>query len=280
MSPVGPELPPHLQPKRKRDDYEDSRPGTSSSSSSDSTDKRRRIVGPTLPPAPLDERPPTDATSPNDSSSEDEDGYGPSLPTAEDSTDKSNTHGMEAQTFDERDEKQDMQEKKMSRDEWMMLPPKQDDLAARMDPTKIQARGFSKSKALKGSNAAKDDDKSIWTETPEQKRKRLEYQVLGISEPSSTKTTDPSERRKTAKDDEKKVKMAQEHKVSICILFHSVIDDLSLDSRSTEKEILRSYQSSYEHVVPIYWWILTPGLDISGSAANLAAGEASRQVAP
>ena len=54
----------------------------------------------------------------------------------------------------------------------MTMPPKQDDLAARMDPTKQRPRAFNTGKGARGLNPA-DNDSSTWHETPEQKQKRL-----------------------------------------------------------------------------------------------------------
>lgn len=62
------------------------------------------------------------------------------------------------------------------------MPPKQDDLAARMDPTKIRARGFNTGK---GAKTAVGDDNSAWNETPEEKRKRLQDEMMGISKSSA-----------------------------------------------------------------------------------------------
>jgi hypothetical protein len=64
----------------------------------------------------------------------------------------------------------------------MMVPPKADDLAARMDPTKQRARKFNSGKGARAPAAA-DGDSAIWTETPEQKRKRLADEVMGITAP-------------------------------------------------------------------------------------------------
>ena len=89
MSTVGPELPAHLLAKRKRQ-AEDEKEGTSviqsqsrahshSSPGSDGGEKRRRVIGPSLPPASLEERPSADpANDGNDSSSDDD--FGPALP--------------------------------------------------------------------------------------------------------------------------------------------------------------------------------------------------------
>lgn len=74
--------------------------------------------------------------------------------------------------------------KELRRDDWMTMPPKQDDLAARMDPTKQRARGFNTGKGAKGP-AAHGEDSSAWNETPEQKRKRLQDEMMGVSKSAS-----------------------------------------------------------------------------------------------
>jgi len=76
-------------------------------------------------------------------------------------------------------------EKKTTRDEWMMIPPKQDDLAARMDPTKQRARKFNTGKGAKGPAGPGGMDSS-WTETPDQKRKRLADEVMGVAAPEKS----------------------------------------------------------------------------------------------
>lgn len=70
---------------------------------------------------------------------------------------------------------------KVQRDEWMTLPPTQDDLAARMDPSKMRARKFNSGKGAGGPSGMS----SAWTETPEQKLKRLQDEAMGISTPSN-----------------------------------------------------------------------------------------------
>lgn len=65
----------------------------------------------------------------------------------------------------------------------MTLPPQADDLAARMDPSKLRARGFNTGKSARGASGPVET--GIWTETPEQKRKRLEDEVMGRSGPAA-----------------------------------------------------------------------------------------------
>ncbi|KAI4824898.1 hypothetical protein E4T44_09992, partial [Aureobasidium sp. EXF-8845] len=68
------------------------------------------------------------------------------------------------------------------RDEWMTLPPQQDDLAARMDPSKMRARGFNTGKNARGGNTtpAGGNIAAAWTETPEEKLKRLQDEAMGV----------------------------------------------------------------------------------------------------
>jgi len=97
MSNVGPQLPPHLAAKRKRQQQEaekaaqteilstasanvESVSETIESDDGDATEKRRRTIGPSLPPAPIDEMPSYPPEVEDESSSDDD--IGPSLPSA------------------------------------------------------------------------------------------------------------------------------------------------------------------------------------------------------
>jgi hypothetical protein len=98
-----------------------------------------------------------------------------------------------------------------------MVPPKQDDLAARMDPTKLRARKFNSGKGARAPNPSGADN-AIWTETPEQKRKRLENEVLGISAPSGAAEV------VIDREQEATVKRIREHNVSFAIEYWSMED--------------------------------------------------------
>lgn len=187
MSGIGAELPPHLLAKRKRQQEEqtqDAPPVASGAKripSPEGADKRRRVIGPAMPPAPLEERPtePATAQPQEDESSSDDDDFGPSLPPA----------GGEAQDDGPSTKPQEYTSEaqgepaKPKRDGWMTMPPEQDGLASRMDPSKLRARGFNTGKGAKAP-AEKGGDSSAWHETPEQKRKRLEDEMMGVSRPS------------------------------------------------------------------------------------------------
>ena len=75
---------------------------------------------------------------------------------------------------------------KLRRDDWMTMPPVQDDLAARMDPTKIRAKGFNTGTSAKNPASGNGGGSEVWNETPEQRAKRLRDEVLGTNSGSST----------------------------------------------------------------------------------------------
>ncbi|KAI1414002.1 hypothetical protein F5Y13DRAFT_159533 [Hypoxylon sp. FL1857] len=156
----------------------------------------KRVHGPAPPPAPLSERPPTSPNSnsnpnpnPNsdsDSDSEDDD-YGPALPT-------SSSH-IARQTQARRAEEAARAAAEAAgpqRDDWMLAPPTSSGYRA-PDPTKLKNRRFQsgpRSSSGGGANAGGSGEiSSIWTETPEQKRKRLENAVLGRESASTQKTS-------------------------------------------------------------------------------------------
>jgi hypothetical protein len=218
--PIGPTLPPHLA-KRSRDD-EDERasspdsgdkrrrvagpapppsaksprrtvgpslpPNHASRSSSEDNDvgpappqasKPKRIAGPAPPPAPLDERPSYPPEDDSNSSSDDD--FGPAPPPAGGSVNYDDDERPEKSAFDTSPQyAEELKPQKAQRDDWMTMPPTQDDLAARLDPTKQRATKFSSGKSSGGGGLS-----SAWTETPQQKLKRLQDEAMGITTPSN-----------------------------------------------------------------------------------------------
>jgi hypothetical protein len=87
MSSIGPDLPPHLLAKRKRQaEQQSAENGTvedNQEPGSPNGDKRRRVMGPAMPPASLNELPrcphPDGDESQSSDDDDDEDDYGPSL---------------------------------------------------------------------------------------------------------------------------------------------------------------------------------------------------------
>lgn len=73
---------------------------------------------------------------------------------------------------------------KPKRDEWMLVPPKSEDWASKVDPTKLKNRKFQSGKGAKAPQKAGGDN-SLWTESPEERRKRLNDEVMGIRKPAT-----------------------------------------------------------------------------------------------
>jgi hypothetical protein len=175
---VGPALPPTANPDAidvsdSEDDY-----GPSLGPSKPSTKvptPPKRVLGPAPPPGPLSEMPSYPAES--DSSSEDDD-YGPSLPPAPGSAAEAAI--LSQQASDERSLASTITSAttKPQRAEWMLAPPSDSDWTGRVDPTKLKNRKFASGKGSKAP-AEKSGVSAIWTETPEEKRRRLEDEVLG-----------------------------------------------------------------------------------------------------
>ncbi|KAI1350833.1 hypothetical protein F5Y01DRAFT_285003 [Xylaria sp. FL0043] len=142
--------------------------------------KPRRVHGPAPPPADLSERPPADPEPESDSDSDDD--YGPALPS-------STSHQQRQARALEAAEAQASKITGPKRDEWMVAPPSAGGYRAG-DPTKLKARRFNSGPRAGGSSGGGGEISSIWTETPEEKRKRLENAVLGRD--SNPTTAQPS----------------------------------------------------------------------------------------
>lgn len=179
--PVGPELPPYLQKRKRSTDNNESSPPAKIRAAS--PPPPRRILGPAPPPADLSERPSLfpSAQEGSDESSSDDDDFGPSLPPAPGSA---AAHAAEAHAEREKEAAhaaataRSNEAAKPQRADWMLVPPSDSDWTGRVDPTKMKNRKFATGKGSKAP-AEKSGISAIWTETPEQKRQRLEDEVLG-----------------------------------------------------------------------------------------------------
>jgi Protein of unknown function (DUF3752) len=75
--------------------------------------------------------------------------------------------------------------KKPKREEWMLVPPKDEDWSSRVDPTKLRNRKFNTGKGGRAPTLKSGGVSSIWTETPEEKRQRLADEVMGVRKPAT-----------------------------------------------------------------------------------------------
>lgn len=229
MPSIGPQLPPHLS-KRKRTPQDDGHSDSDSDSDSDLAPppppgKLPRREGPapvanedevdlddagdarpSLPraPAPAPARPargpapqarpgPGPPTAPTDSDS-DSDDYGPSLPSA--SAQRPPTIGPALPATDDAAPR---------RDSWMLAPPPAGGGYNERDPTRIRARKFA-SKPSAG--APPPGAPSVWTETPEEKLRRLQNAVLGRSEPEAAAAASKSSGARSDRDEERDRKIS------------------------------------------------------------------------
>ncbi|XP_044719981.1 uncharacterized protein HRG_06570 [Hirsutella rhossiliensis] len=111
------------------------------------------------------------AASADSDSDSDSDSYGPSLPSV--SAQCAPVIGPSLPTTHDAAPK---------RDSWMLAPPPAGGGYSERDPTRIRARKF----ASKPSGAAPAPNApSVWTETPEEKLRRLQNAVLGRSDPEA-----------------------------------------------------------------------------------------------
>ncbi|KAK6505377.1 hypothetical protein TWF481_007283 [Arthrobotrys musiformis] len=226
MSDIGPALPPHLLAKRKRQQEEAEKaaaaaatvvaPKESEGKTSQETvaatapkndvdenpEKRRRVMGPYMP-APIDQMPSrgpdedddkkggNDHNDEDDSSSGDE--IGPSLP------------GFRGSAADEEAAAQrrlasrvQAASEKITRDEWMLVPPEHGDWTSKVDPTKIRSRKFQTGKGARAPTA-KGGDNSLWMETAADKAKRVADEVMGVRRPANETGEDEDPKAKAAR---------------------------------------------------------------------------------
>lgn len=155
---VGPSLPPHLAAAANNEDE-------INLSDSDSD--------------PLPQPPPATASNPHnqnpdsESSDDDDDDFGPSLPSAS-APRRQIGPSLPPSDLDDAPK----------RDEWMLAPPPSSSAFSERDTTKIRARKFASKPSAKAPSAP--GAPSIWTETPEEKLKRLQDAVLGRTSASSS----------------------------------------------------------------------------------------------
>lgn len=78
-----------------------------------------------------------------------------------------------------------------------------------MDPSKQRARGFNTGKGAKGPNS-KEEDNSAWYETPEQKQRRLQEEMMGSAKPASMAAPEAAKPKKSAKEEAEEQKRKQQ----------------------------------------------------------------------
>ncbi|KAJ5587949.1 uncharacterized protein N7459_003714 [Penicillium hispanicum] len=185
--------------KRKFDSPEDDIEGKISPS------PKRRVIGPSLPP-PTSLSGPDQTQSHSQSDSDSDDDFGPSLPPA---------NGDSTAPQDQPEHKSTPSKAKSDsiesrRDQWMLQPPDNSDWANKIDPTRVQSRKFQTGKSAHAKSSKQADPS--WVETPEERMRRLQDEVMGVSA-SSDNTGESSSITNTsrAKAMEEKIKKFNDH---------------------------------------------------------------------
>lgn len=173
---IGPALPPSAAAATASDSDDSAGPAPpppTAAAAPPPSPPKRAIRGPAPPPASLAERP-NSPPSPSPSSSSSEDEYGPALPGAGPTSSHQihPTMRPNAATDPEPDVPR--------RDDWMLAPPSAEPGYRERDPTKLRSRKFaSGATATTRPRDGNGGISSIWTETPEEKARRLADAVLG-----------------------------------------------------------------------------------------------------
>ncbi|KAL4915750.1 hypothetical protein BDW62DRAFT_187848 [Aspergillus aurantiobrunneus] len=158
-------------------------PSTTPADTNQDTDKRRKVIGPSLPP-------PTEAANGSDNSDSDsdssDDDFGPSLPPPEGSIPQQPQASAQATAQPLNTEEREEREKPApKRDAWMLAPPTGGSDMSRVDPTKIRNRKFQSGPRVGNAPSGGGGVDSSWTETPEEKIRRLQDEAMGIVSSSS-----------------------------------------------------------------------------------------------
>ncbi|KAK1974804.1 hypothetical protein LZ30DRAFT_739425 [Colletotrichum cereale] len=153
----------------------------------------KQTIGPAMPP-PDHHRGADDdgnsSDSDDDDDDDDDDDYGPALPSSTTSAQRAQAAAAAAAA------QASAGPVAPQRDDWMLAPPTQSGYHER-DPTKLKNRKFASGKSSGGAGGIS----SIWTETLEQKRKRLEDAVLGRGD--ATAATGSQQPRRTKEEEER-----------------------------------------------------------------------------
>ncbi|KAI9648695.1 hypothetical protein NHQ30_003335 [Ciborinia camelliae] len=165
----------------------------------------KRILGPAPPPASLSERP----TYPPNSDSDSDSDYGPALPPAAGSAAAIALESQRAREIQAAAAKSN-EPAKPQRPDWMLAPPTSSDWTSKIDPTKLKARKFAGGKGAKAP-AEKTGVSAIWTETPEEKRQRLEDAVLGRQDSAASINNGSARTKAESRADEETAKRIREY---------------------------------------------------------------------
>ncbi|KAL4993414.1 hypothetical protein BDV10DRAFT_179164 [Aspergillus recurvatus] len=156
-------------------------PETTTKDTNNGPDKRRKVIGPSFPPPTSNTYNNSESSNNSDSDSDDDD-FGPSLPPPAGSV----TQQLRpAQIPSQPSTSKEVESKPApKRDAWMLAPPTGGSDRSRVDPTKLRNRKFQSGPRVGNAPAGGGGVDSSWTETPEEKMRRLQDEAMGISSSS------------------------------------------------------------------------------------------------
>ncbi|KAF7719045.1 Uncharacterized protein PECH_000227 [Penicillium ucsense] len=131
----------------------------------------------------------SNSDSDSDGNSDSDDDFGPGLPPSLGGAQPApvvTTHASSQQS--------ETQTKDTQRDEWMLQPPSSSDWASKIDPTQLRNRKFQTGKSARAPGSKQLD--AAWVESPEERMRRLQDQVMGVG-PAPNR---PEHRPSTTKD--------------------------------------------------------------------------------
>lgn len=175
---------------------------------------KRRVLGPSLPP-PEDKRASPSNSDASGSDSDSDDDFGPSLPPP---AGQSITPAATSASLAQSNAPAKQQKPETQRDDWMLHPPENSDWASKIDPTQLRNRKFQTGKSARSATAGSKGLDAAWVETPEEKLRRLEDQVMGVGAPSGGAAQSQSSNPNAAKDKEMEEKI-KKYNVSFLIVF-------------------------------------------------------------
>ncbi|KAL4797464.1 hypothetical protein BDV19DRAFT_358867 [Aspergillus venezuelensis] len=168
---------------------------TESGPENDAPDKRRKVIGPAMPPPTADSNSDSNnksdsnddnkkvSDSDSDSNSDSDDDFGPSLPPPAGSAPQPQI----APDFPSQSTPSTAPSKPVpQRDAWMLAPPTSGSDRSRVDPTKLRNRKFQSGPRVGNASLAGGGVDSSWTETPEEKMRRLQDEAMGVRPSASS----------------------------------------------------------------------------------------------
>lgn len=197
-----------------------------------------RVVGPVAPRHLSDSEL---QQEPSDDSSDDD--FGPQLPPVATTESSKPTYGANSRSSPSLQDvaTEGATAKKRQRDDWMLNPPENTSWAAGMNPAALTNRKFMTGKTARGDQSTEGIG-SVWTESPSQKRQRLENEVLGIRAAESIRSAGPkdlSSRKNQAAADKVKSLSVSTYTPS----FHRSTDG-SVKSKSGRSSLYEKHQTS------------------------------------